>query len=158
MTKTRRFSLRPLLLFAIVTLALTPMLLRLSGFTRYRIASDALSPELSCGDLAYVRTVTASETEEGEIIVFLLNRQTVAVGRVIGRSDKTHLLVADNAPEHTAFTVHEKNVLGKVVFSLPRLGFLAEFLERGSNRAVALCALAVGYVLFCLSRVLQKTH
>lgn len=152
MTKTRRFT-RLLLPALALALALAPMILRFAGFSCYRVSSDSLSPALERDALAYVRRVDSSSLRAGEIVVFRLDAQQFAVSRVVRRSDETHFTVMDDCETSREFTVHEKNIVGKVVFSLPRLGALV---SRESNRAVLLCALGAAYVLFCLACILRR--
>lgn len=109
---------------------------RLVGLNTYVVLSGSMEPTYHTGSLLYVKSVDPQDLRVGDPITFMLNEDTVATHRIIeilpDEEDSSVLRFrtqgdANDAPDGTP--VHYKNVIGKPVFSVPYLGYFANFVQ-----------------------------
>ena len=105
---------------------------RLIGFQCYNIISPSMEPEYMVGDLIYVKKVDPATIKEGDVITFIVNENLV-VG--------THRVVRVDAENQRFYTkgdandvedgepVHFNNVIGVPQFSIPKLGYVSDFVQ-----------------------------
>ena len=142
-----------------VLLAVLLVGVRLVGLQAYVVMSGSMEPVYPTGSLLYVRDADPEEIEVGDPITFVMNEElTIATHRVI-RIDETNGCfytkgdaneAADGAP------VYYENLLGRPVFCIPYLGYIAAFIQHppGTYLAVA-CGAAILLMLF-LPDLLRK--
>lgn len=108
----------------------------LVGLNTYVVLSGSMEPTYHTGSLLYVKSVDPQDLRVGDPITFMLNEDTVATHRIIeilpDEEDSSVLRFrtqgdANDAPDGTP--VHYKNVIGKPVFSVPYLGYFANFVQ-----------------------------
>lgn len=95
------------------------------------VLSSSMEPAMSPGDLAIVRKTDADEIERGDIMAFEDPEERFNVlitHRVIGTSENSENLSfetkGDAVEEKDLFQVEKQEVVGKVVFVMPYLGYL----------------------------------
>ncbi|MEG2420233.1 MAG: signal peptidase I [Oscillospiraceae bacterium] len=135
MNKRQRMGLPELLLLItaatllLVLLAVTfvPALLGLRSFV---VTSDSMSPAISRGDLVYVRSADFSAIHPGAVVTFTRG-DAVVTHRVYSVDPATRTLrtKADSSTRLDETPVAAEQVLGVVVYKLPKLGFLSLSLE-----------------------------
>lgn len=129
---------------------------RLVGLTPYTVLSGSMEPTYHVGSLVYVKQVDCKELKVGDPITFRLTGDTVATHRIIevlaDENDPTVLrfrtqgdanAVPDGSP------VHCSDVIGSPVFTIPALGYVANFLQttQGLYLAIAVGALLLALIL-----------
>lgn len=140
------------LVAAVIVLAVLLVGLRFVGFQIYTVLSGSMEPEYQTGSLIYVREVDTDELRAGDVITFRLSGSTIATHRIVD-------LVADeDDPNVVRFKtkgdandvedgslVDPSAVLGSPVFTIPKLGFLASYIQQppGSYLALAVGAFLV---------------
>ena len=144
------------LVAAIAALAVLLAGARIVGVQVYSVLSGAMEPTYHTGSIVYVRRIDPADIQAGTVITFLLDENTVATHRVVevvpDADDPSVLRFrtkgdANDAPDSAL--VHENNVIGTPVWTIPYLGYAAEFLQKPAGRAltVAVGALAALSVL-----------
>ena len=105
---------------------------RLLGYECYNVISPSMEPEYGVGDLLYVKDVDPTTIKEGDVITFIVNEDLV-VG--------THRVVRVDAENQRFYTkgdaneiedqnpVHFNNVIGVPQFSIPKLGYVSDFVQ-----------------------------
>lgn len=105
---------------------------RLIGYECYTVISGSMEPVYHVGDLIYVKDVNVNTIKVGDPITFILNEDlVVATHRVIKiDAQNQHFYtkgdaneIADNDP------VHFNNVIGVPQFSIPKLGYVSDFIQ-----------------------------
>ncbi|MBQ3180974.1 MAG: signal peptidase I [Firmicutes bacterium] len=143
-----------ILVAGVVILAVLLAGVRLVGLEVYTVLSGSMEPTYHTGSLIYVQDVDPYEIEAGQVITFLLDEDTVATHRVV------EVLPDENDPTVVRFRtkgdandaedgspVHYKNVLGSPVFSIPQLGYLANYIQNPPGTYIAI---SVGAILLLL--------
>ena len=124
------------LVTAVVILALALAGARFVGMQVFTVLSGSMEPTYHVGSLIYVKDVDPYELEAGDVITYMVNETTVATHRVMGvvpdENDPTVIRFrtkgdANDAEDGTL--VHYKNVIGSPVFTIPMLGYVANYIQ-----------------------------
>lgn len=138
-----------LLVTAVVVLAVLLAGVRVLGLQVYTVLSGSMEPAYPTGSLIYVKDVDYRELEAGDVITFYLDGNVVATHRIVE-------VVADEADASSVHyrtkgdansvadgaLVHCQKVIGSPVFTIPYLGYVANYIQRppGLYLAVSLGA------------------
>ena len=123
---------------------------RLMGFRCFNIISPSMEPKYGVGDLIYVREVDPTTIQEGDVITFLLNEDLVVgthrVVRVDVKNQRFYTKGDANEIEDQN-PVHFNNVIGVPKFSVPKLGYVCDFIQNPPGMYITI---GVGIVLILL--------
>ena len=131
--------------------------LKLTSTQAYAVETPSMEPELAVGDLIFVRK--ANGFSEGDIISAKLSNGSVFTHRVymVDNEQKLIYTVGDSNPGPDSLPTPFDDVLGKVVFSVPLLGFLS--LHFNATTAVLILAgllLAITVIRFVIFHIKSK--
>ena len=147
-------AITTVLVILIVILAILLVGVRLAGFRVFTVLSGSMEPTYHVGSLIYVKDVDYRQLEAGDVITFMLDENTVATHRIIQvvpDEDEPEVLRfatqgdANDAPDGTL--VHYKNVIGTPVFTIPQLGYVANYIQNPPGTYIAI---SVGAILMLL--------
>lgn len=134
----------------VVILALLLAGARLLGLQVYTVLSGSMEPNYHVGSIIYVKDVPPSTLQVGDAISFLISENTVATHRIIevipDGEDPTVIRFrtkGDNNDIEDTNPVHCNNVLGKVVGTVPLLGYVSNFVQNPPGTYITLCAALV---------------
>ena len=118
---------------------------RVLGYQVFNVISGSMEPTYSVGDLIYVKEVDVNEIEVGTPITFVLNEDlVVATHRVIevDAENQRFYTKGDANDAADASPVHFNNVIGVPKFSIPKLGYVSDFVQNppGTIITVGVCA------------------
>ena len=137
-----------------ILLAVALVGMRLFGFQVFSVLSGSMEPLYHVGSLIYVKEVDYHELKSGDVITFMLDEDLVATHRIVDvcpdQDDPSVLRYqtkgdANEAADGTL--VHYKNVIGTPVFTIPYLGYVADFIQKPPG---TYAAIAIGAVLLAL--------
>lgn len=123
---------------------------RLLGFQCYTVISGSMQPKYKVGDLLYVKDVDVNSIKVGDDITFILNEDLVVA---------THQVVRVDAENHRFYTkglanqiedqdpVHFNNVIGVPQFSIPKLGYVSDFVQNPPGTYITI-GLGILLILF----------
>ena len=143
-------SVTTLLVIIVVILATALVGVRLLGFDVYTVLSGSMEPTYETGSLIYVKDVDQQDLAEGDPITYLIDEDTVVTHRIVeivpDEEDASIIRYktkgdANNAADGSL--VHYKNVLGKPVYTIPKLGYFADYIQHPPGMYVAIAAGAV---------------
>ncbi len=138
------------LVVLIVLCAVFLMGSRILGFQVYTVISGSMEPKYMVGDLIYVKKVDVNSIKVGDDITFVLNEDLVVATHQVVRIDaeKKHFYtkgianeIEDNDP------IHFNNVIGVPQFSIPKLGYVSNFVQNPPGMYITI---GVGIVLILL--------
>ena len=142
----------------IVLCAVLLMGLRVLGFRCFNIISPSMEPEYCVGDLIYVKAVDPESIQVDDVITFLVNEDLV-VG--------THRVVRVDRENHRFYTkgdandiedrdpVHYNTVIGVPQFSIPKLGYVSDFIQNPPGTYITL---SLGLALILLVFLPDMLH
>ena len=146
----------------VVLLAVLLVGVRLVGFQVFTVLSGSMEPTYHTGALIYVKKVDPYTIQVGQPITFLLTEDTVATHRVVEIvKDETDPNVirfrtkGDANEVEDGSLVHYKDVIGVPVFSIPYLGYVADFIQHPPGTYIAIAAGAILLLLVLLPDLLH---
>ena len=138
------------LVVVVVLLAVLLAGARLLGLQVYTVLSGSMEPQYHVGSIIYVKEVEPSELKVGDAISFLISENTVATHRIIEilpDDDDPNVIrfrtKGDNNDIEDTNPVHSNNVLGKVVGTIPLLGYVSDFVQNPPGTYITLGAVFV---------------
>lgn len=144
-----------LVVAAAVLLAVLLVGVRAVGLKVFVVLSGSMEPKYRVGSLIYVKKADYTKLKPGDAITFMQSADMVVTHRII------EVVPDDDEPGVLRFrtkgdanegpdggSVHYRNVIGKPVFTIPKLGYFADYIKRPPGTYVAVC---VGALLFLLA-------
>lgn len=146
---------------AAVLLAVLLVGARLVGLRTFTVLSGSMEPTYHTGSLIYVKKVDAANLSEGTVITFMLDEDTVATHRIVGvvpDEDEPGVVryrtKGDANEVEDGSLVHYKNVIGTPVFSIPRLGYVANYIQHPPGTYVTISVGAMVLLLMFLPELI----
>lgn len=150
-----------LIVVAAVLLALLLVGVRLLGLQVFTVLSGSMEPTYHTGSLIYVKPVDPFSLKEGDVITFMLDEDTIATHRIVGlvpdEEDPSVLRFRTKGDANDAEDgglVHYKNVVGTPVFTIPKLGYLANYIQQPPGMYVAISLGALLLLLMFLPELI----
>ncbi len=138
------------LVVLIVLCAVFLMGSRIMGYQVYTVISGSMEPKYKVGDLIYVKDVDVNQIKVGDPITFILNEDLVVATHRVVRVDAENqrFYTKGDANEiEDSDPVHFNNVIGVPQFSIPKLGYVSDFVQNPPGMYITI---GVGIVLILL--------
>ena len=146
----------------VVIMVLTAVFLmgsRLLGFQCYTVISPSMEPEYMVGDLLYVKAQDSATIKEGDVITFIVNEDLVVGTHRVVRVDaenKRFYTKGDQNDIEDQDPVHFNNVIGVPKFSIPKLGYVSDFIQNPPGTYIAIGGGLILLILVFLPDILAK--
>lgn len=143
------------LIVLVVLLAVALAGVRIFGVMPYAVLSPSMTPSYPVGAIVYVHSVKAADIAVGDVITFTRDSVTIT-HRVAAIDSKTGEITTkgDANKDPDAAPVKPGDVVGKVAFSIPMLGYAAEYLLKPPGLYAALAGIAVLLFLILLPELI----
>lgn len=146
MNKALKVTLKVLNYIIVISVLILAFLLvgiKILGFDIYTVLSGSMEPNYHVGALIYVKEQPCEDLKKGDTITFYLSENTISTHRikeVIQEDGKTYYRTKGDANEmEDAKLTPYENVIGKVIFTVPLLGYLSNFIQKPAGKFVAIC-------------------
>ena len=129
---------------------------KIFGFKIYTVLSPSMEPEYPTGSIIHVKEVNPDKLKEKDVITFNLTKDIVATHRII------ELVSDEEDPDIIRFRtkgdannvadgslVEKDQIIGSPVFTIPFLGYLANYIHSPSGIYVVI-AIAIAIICFVL--------
>ena len=130
---------------------------RLIGLQVFTVLSGSMEPTYHVGSVIYVKSVDYTQLQAGDVITFMLDEDTLATHRIVevvpDEEDASVLRYRTKGDANDAedgSLVHYKNVVGTPVFSIPYLGYVANYIQNPPGTYIAIAAGAILLLLMFL--------
>lgn len=123
---------------------------RMIGYECYNVISPSMTPVYDVGDLIYVKEVDPYTIQPGDVITFIVNEDLVIGTHRVVRVDtekKCFYTKGDANEIEDAEPVHFNNVIGVPQFSIPKLGYVSDFVQNPPGMYITV---ALGVVLILI--------
>ena len=146
----------------ILAVALAVLLagVRLVGIDPYTVLSGSMEPTYHVGSIVYVVDVEARDLKAGDPVTYKISDSVVVTHRIIeivpavdengtpvlkenGEQELRFVTKGDANNSADGSLLHENNVIGKPIFSIPLLGYVANYIQNPPGTYIAI-------VLACL--------
>ena len=152
-----------LLVVVVVLLVILLVGVRVIGLQPYVVLSGSMEPAYHVGSLIYVKDVDYTQLQAGDVITFMLNEKTVATHRIVEViPDETEPGVVryrtkgDANEVEDGSLIHYRNVIGSPVFTIPYLGYVANYVQNPPGMYIAISAGAILILLMFLPDLFGK--
>lgn len=145
------------LVVAVVIAALLLVGARIAGLQVFTVLSGSMEPAYHTGSLIYVKGTDPYELKEEDVITFMVDEDTIVTHRITevvpDENDSTvvrfHTKGDANDVEDGAL-VHYKNVIGTPIFTIPYMGYVANYIQNPPGTYIAISAGAILLLLVFL--------
>ena len=131
---------------------------RWAGFEIFIVQSGSMEPAYPVGALVYVKPADVNELRAGDVITFEMGggvRGTHRIHDVLMEDGALSFVTKGDSNElPDANPVKAQDIVGKVRFSVPKLGFLISCIQQPAGRFAAICGAALLVVLTIMPDVL----
>jgi signal peptidase len=100
------------------------------GDTRYEpVFSGSMEPAIPVGGIVVIKPVDPETLKIGDIICFQLSESTSITHRIINITDEGFITQGDANEDPDQWIVKKENVIGKVIFTVPFIGYIGYFVR-----------------------------
>ena len=138
--------LTTILVVLVVAVALLLVGLRIFGLRTFSVLSGSMEPTYHTGSLIFVQPKEAQEIKVGDPISFVMNDDLVVATHRVTKveTDSEGVIFFTTKGDANRFEdgspVHEANLIGKAVFSIPLLGYVVSYVRTPPGTYVAVAA------------------
>lgn len=131
--------------------------IRIFGVQVYGVLTGSMEPSYPTGSLIYVKPVEASELRVNDVITFSISPGVIATHRiveVVWDEQRPGLISyrtkGDANKDVDAALVSANNIIGKAMFAIPQLGYVANYIQQapGIYIAILVCGLMIAFVFY----------
>lgn len=131
---------------------------RLLGLDVFVVQSGSMEPAYHVGSVVYVKPVDAAELKTGDVITFRINSSVRGTHRIVevveDGGSRAFRTKGDANEEADLGLVQPSAIVGKVVFSVPLLGYFAAYIQQPPGSYVLISAGALILLLILLPDLL----
>lgn len=135
----------------LVIVVLVAILSRTGSIGLRVIQSGSMTPQLPVGSLIVTKRVLPGEIKPGDVISFAAGSDATVSHRVTqvkkSGTEVSFQTKGDHNQQVDSMLVPAKNLLGKMIFHLPFVGYLLNFLHHPASLIVIICALVFFWIL-----------
>lgn len=151
-----------LLVFVVVVLALLLAGPRFLGLHVFTVLSGSMEPVYHTGALIYVKEIEDTRSiPDGTVITYMASEDTIVTHRIVAAvpDEQDPSLIryrtkGDANDVEDGALVHYKNILGTPVFTVPALGYLANYIQNPPGSYMIICFGALFILLLFLPELL----
>lgn len=131
-----------------------------AGFKSYRVLSASMEPEYHVGSLVYVKHADEDAINIGDVITFHINDKTLVTHRVVERDAARNAFITkgDANEVNDGGLVGYDNIVGKVIFSVPLLGYVSSIVSSIYGKCIVIGIMLVITGMEILSNCLEKMN
>ena len=125
------------------------------GIHPFVVTSGSMSPEIPTASLILSKKTPFEKLKAGDVITFMVYEEQTATHRIVSidKTAKTFSTKGDAIDQKDSRPVSYENVVGKVIFHMPKVGYLLA----GSDRKSSIIMIAgMGLMLFALNFLLEE--
>lgn len=138
-----RWIVYPVILIYLL-LSVAPFLF---GIRPYIVLSASMEPTIMTGALGYIDTKDCEDVSTGDIVAFTMGDEITVLHRIVGENeDGTYTTKGDNNENEDFTSLHPSQIVGTVIYSIPKLGYIASWLQTKQGIIVAVGLVIIGLI------------
>lgn len=131
--------------------------IRIFGVQVYGVLTGSMEPAYPTGSLIYVKKVDAEDLRVNDVITFSVSPNVIATHRIVelvpdeqNPSIIRYRTKGDANKDVDAALVSANNIIGKAMFAIPKMGYLANYIQKppGIYVAILVCGLMIAFVFY----------
>lgn len=139
------------ILFVILALnimtAKSDKLFEIIGYRSYTVLSGSMEPRFYPGDIVITKHKNKTDIKVNDIVTYRDNDGVIITHRIIEETPEGYITKGDNNNVEDADVLTKENIIGEVKFSIPKIGYVMDFLSKPMVIAAEMILLAV-FILF----------
>lgn len=149
--------LNGILLIILMVLACLLVVPNFIGFKSFAVISGSMEPNIHVGSIVYAKPVDFNELKVGDVISYKINDSTMVTHRINSIDDKSSSFITkgDANDNVDGSPVPYSNVVGKVNFTVPLLGYISINMKTPLGIAMLCGVVAIIIILNFLPEVLE---
>lgn len=131
--------------------------IRIFGVQVYGVLTGSMEPAYPTGSLIYVKDVEPDDLRVNDVITFSISPGVIATHRIVEIvPDEQYPNIlryrtkGDANKDVDASLVSANNIIGKAMFAIPQLGYVANYIQQspGIYLAILVCGLMIAFVFY----------
>lgn len=121
---------------------------KLLGGNTLAVLSGSMEPKIPVGSLVIIKKVEPKTLEAGDIITYKISADTLVTHRVVENNPKTNEIITKGDANKTndSSPINYSNVVGKMLFHVPLLGYLSIYMQTTLGVAI-ICVIVIILIL-----------
>lgn len=143
-----------------VILLMVPLTIpRMFGVRIYGVLTGSMTPAYSVGGVVYVKETDISDIHVGDVVTYRLGTDTeyVMTHRVVEMDDSFFITKGDANNAVDPEPVSYDRLIGKVIFFIPGLSGVAEFVNSGTGHSCLIILFASAFILWIVADMLSSS-
>lgn len=122
-------------------------LFEIIGFRSYTVLSGSMEPKFYPGDMVITQHKNKADIQINDVVTFRDNEGVIITHRIMEKTPEGYITKGDNNNVEDADILTEDNIIGEVKFSIPKIGYIMNFLSKPMVVAVEMILLS-GFIFF----------
>lgn len=118
-------------------------LFEIIGYRSYTVLSGSMEPEFYPGDIVITKHKNKTDIKINDIVTYRDNDGVIITHRIIEETPDGYITKGDNNNVEDADILTKENIIGEVKFSIPKIGYVMDFLSKPMVIAAEMILLAV---------------
>ena len=118
-------------------------LFEIIGYRSYTVLSGSMEPEFYPGDMVITKHKSKTNIKVNDIVTYRDNDGVIITHRIIKETTEGYITKGDNNNVEDLDILTEDNIIGEVKFSIPKLGYIMNFLSKPMTVAVEMILLSI---------------
>ncbi|MCI9259110.1 MULTISPECIES: signal peptidase I [Romboutsia] len=113
------------------------------GYRSYTVLSGSMEPRFYPGDIVITKHKNKTDIKVNDIVTYRDNDGVIITHRIIEETPEGYITKGDNNNVEDAEVLTKENIIGEVKFSIPKIGYVMDFLSKPMVIAAEMILLAV---------------
>ncbi len=122
-------------------------LFEIIGYRSYTVLSGSMEPEFYPGDIVITKHKNKTDIQVNDIVTYRDSEGVIITHRIMEETEEGYITKGDNNNVEDAEILTTDNIIGEVKFSIPKVGYIMNFLSKPMVVAAEMILLA-GFIVF----------
>ncbi len=118
-------------------------LFEIIGYRSYTVLSGSMEPKFYPGDIVIIKHKNKTDIQVNDIVTYRDNDGVIITHRIIEETPGGYITKGDNNNVEDADILTKENIIGEVKVSIPKIGYVMDFLSKPMVIAAEMILLAV---------------
>lgn len=130
------------------------------GYKSFAVVSGSMEPNIHVGSIVYSKPVEFDQLKKGDIISFKLSEDTMVTHRIyeVDKVNRTFITKGDANENIDGQKVSFDNVVGKVQFIIPFIGYISIYMKTPLGIAAVCFIIGIMIILNYLPDLITKDN
>jgi signal peptidase len=115
-----------------------------------------MEPAIPVGGIVMIKPVDSETLKTGDIICFTLTEPTSVTHRIINITDEGFVTKGDANEDPDQWTVKKENVIGKVILTIPFIGYLGYFVRTPTGLILLIVLPASAIIILEIRNIIKE--